>query len=117
MASFNLVRIEMMRLQAKGPLRSKILKKIGEKWGIPGDEALAAFFSASGIATPELAASLGRSLVRFYTRVAVRSPCLQWSRESNGLSRTSSRRAYPYIVPSSGNEPGVTQGLVQCLRH
>ncbi len=66
MEAYNLVRIERMRLQADGPLRSIILKKIGEKWGNPSEEELVEFFSASHIASAELAAALGRSLVRFY---------------------------------------------------
>jgi hypothetical protein len=63
---YNLAWVELRSIQIQGPLLAEVLKRIGEKWGIPAEEDLVAFFSQRPHVQLAVARALARALVRFY---------------------------------------------------
>lgn len=62
-----LARQESFMLQTTAPLLAHALHKIAEVHGIPTEEDLTEFFSQGALMTPELAASIARCFIRYWT--------------------------------------------------
>ncbi|MER7404066.1 DUF4209 domain-containing protein [Streptomyces sp. NPDC000070] len=62
-----LARQESFVLQTTAPLLAHALHKIAEVHGIPSEEDLAEYFSQGPLSTPDLAASIARCFIRYWT--------------------------------------------------
>jgi hypothetical protein len=62
-----LARQEAFALQSTAPLLAHLLHKLGEVHGVPSEADLAEFFSQGPLTSNELASSISRCLIRFWT--------------------------------------------------
>lgn len=62
-----LARQETWVLQAMAPLLAHALHKVAETHGIPSEEDLTEFFTEESLSSPEMAASIARCFVRYWT--------------------------------------------------